>query len=181
VTAAGPPRLPVTTERLVLRLREPRDLDDLAAIYGREDVARHLLHDAFTREQLEDHLADLAASDVAGLGLVVEHEGRVVGRVSLELFAPHQGDLGWTFHPDVAGRGLATEAARALIDLGFGHYGLHRIRAELDGRNDASRRLCERLGMRQEGHRLQDFWSKGEWTDTYEYALLAGEWSGRRH
>jgi hypothetical protein len=31
--------------------------------------------------------------------------------------------------------------------------------------------------MRRESHRLADFWSKGEWTDTYEYALLASEWS----
>lgn len=175
------PTLPITTERLVLRLREAGDLDDLHAIFGREDVALYLLHDAMAREQLQEHFADLATGDADGLGLVVELEGRVVGRVSLELFAPDQGELGWTFHPDVGGRGIATEAARAMVDVGFGHYGLHRIKAELDGRNDASRRLCERLGMRQEGHRIQDFWSKGEWTDTYEYALLASEWDGRRH
>ncbi|GAA1477557.1 GNAT family protein [Nocardioides aestuarii] len=175
------PTLPITTERLVLRLREPRDLDDLHAIYSREDVATFLLHDAMTREQLEAHFADLAAGDADGLGLVVELDGRVVGRVSLELFAPDQGELGWTFHPEVGGRGLATEAARAMVDLGFGHYALHRIKAELDPRNESSMRLCERLGMRREGHRVQDFWTKGEWADTYEYALLASEWDGRRH
>ena len=42
-------------------------------------------------------------------------------------------------------------------------------------------RLCERLGMRRESHRHVDFWSKGEWTDTYEYALLASEWETREH
>jgi RimJ/RimL family protein N-acetyltransferase len=175
------PPLPIRTERLVLRLRRPEDLADLHSFYGRDDVATYLLHDAFTLPQLEEHFAGLAAGDDDGIGLVVELDGRVVGRVSLELCSPGQGELGWVVHPDVGGRGVATEAARAMLELGFGHYGLHRIKAELDGRNDASRRLCERLGMRQEGHRLQDYWSKGEWTDTYEYALLASEWNARQH
>lgn len=173
------PPLPVRTERLVLRLREDRDLDDLHALYGREDVARYLLHDALTRDQLEQRLAERASEE--GLGLVLELDGRVVGEVALVLRRPRVAELAWVVHPDVGGRGLATEAVRALLDLGFGHLGLHRVYAELDVRNEASRRLCVRLGMRQEGHRLQDFWSKGEWTDSYEFALLASEWPLVRH
>jgi RimJ/RimL family protein N-acetyltransferase len=34
--------------------------------------------------------------------------------------------------------------------------------------------------MRREAHRLRDFWSKGRWTDSYEYALLAEEWRAGR-
>ena len=108
---------------------------------------------------------------------MLEHDGRVVGEVALVFRSPTVAELSWVIHPDVGGRGLATEATSALIDLGFGHFGCHRIFAELDPRNTASMRMCERLGMRRESHRLADFWSKGEWTDTYEYALLASEWS----
>lgn len=177
-----PPPLPIRTERLVLRLREPRDTDDLHAIYGREDVTTYLLHDALTREELEERWAHQAVSDdEQAFGLVVALEGRVVGQVALIFHGPLQAELAWTIHPDVGGRGIATEAARALLGLAFGHFRLHRVTAELDARNDASRRLCERLGLRQEGHRLGDYWSKGEWTDTYEYALLAGEWDAREH
>jgi RimJ/RimL family protein N-acetyltransferase len=35
--------------------------------------------------------------------------------------------------------------------------------------------------MRLEAHRLADFWCKGEWTDTLQYALLASEWEAIRH
>jgi RimJ/RimL family protein N-acetyltransferase len=80
--------------------------------------------------------------------------------------------------PRVAGRGIATEAARALVDLAFDHYGVHRVWAQLDARNEPSAALCERLGMRRESHKRRDFWSKGEWTDSYEYAVLAEEWRG---
>jgi hypothetical protein len=34
--------------------------------------------------------------------------------------------------------------------------------------------------MRRESHKLRDFWSKGAWTDSFEYALLAEEWRARQ-
>ena len=71
---------------------------------------------------------------------------------------------------------VSTVSARALIELGFDHYGLHRIKAQLDGRNADSARLCERLGMTREAHLRQDYWSKGEWTDSLIYGVLATEW-----
>ena len=40
--------------------------------------------------------------------------------------------------------------------------------------------LCERLGMRLESQKRGDFWSKGVWTDSLEYALLADEWHAGR-
>jgi RimJ/RimL family protein N-acetyltransferase len=33
--------------------------------------------------------------------------------------------------------------------------------------------------MRREAHKRRDYWSKGEWTDSFEYAVLGDEW--RRH
>ena len=81
-------------------------------------------------------------------------------------------EIGWVLHPDHGGRGYSSEAVRAVLELGVGHYRLHRIIARMDARNTASARLAERLGMRQEAHFRQDWWSKGEWTDTLVYALL---------
>ncbi|WP_432477786.1 GNAT family N-acetyltransferase [Nocardioides sp. GXQ0305] len=170
-----PPELPIRTERLVLRSHTADDTDDLYAFYGREDVATYLLQDPYPRAELDDRVREWDSSD-DDFGVVIELDGRVVGDVVLMFRGPSQAELGWVVHPDVGGRGIATEAARALIDVGFRHYGFHRIYAELDARNTASARLCERLGMRLETHRLQDIWSKGEWTDTLQYAVLAPEW-----
>jgi RimJ/RimL family protein N-acetyltransferase len=64
-----------------------------------------------------------------------------------------------------------------VLRLGFEHFGLRRIVANLDARNDRSAALCERLGMRREVDRVGDFWSKGTWTSSYEYALLREEWA----
>lgn len=178
------PGLPIHTERLSLRRPRMDDLDALHSWYGRDDATRYLLTHALTREHLAVELRRRTTPheerpDV--LPLVVEHDGEVVGDLVLMVKGPSysQAELGWTLHPDVAGRGIATEAARALIALAFGHYRLHRLYADLDARNDRSRALCERLGMRQETHALKDFWSKGEWTDSYRYALLREEYDAQ--
>lgn len=114
----------------------------------------------------------------SGLGLIVEHGGRVIGDL-----APWPADetleraeMGRAFRPDVAGQGFATEAATALIEIAFGTYNLRRLIAHLDPRNTASARLCERVGMTKEAHLRQDYWAKGEWSDDAVYGLLRTEW-----
>jgi aminoglycoside 6'-N-acetyltransferase len=72
-----------------------------------------------------------------------------------------------------------TEAAGAVLAVAFEQIGLRRVIANLDPRNVGSIALCRRLGMREEAYFVEDFWSKGEWTDTGIYALLAREWASR--
>ena len=89
-------------------------------------------------------------------------------------------EIGWVFHPDVAGRGYASEAARVLMSVGFERMGAHRIFASLTPENTASVRLCQRLGMREEAHFVEDMFIKGRWEDTGVYAMLDREWSASR-
>ncbi len=89
------------------------------------------------------------------------------------------GEIGYILNPEHGGRGYATEAARALLSLGFDGLGLHRIIARVDARNAASIAVLRRLGMRQEAHLVQNEWSSkagGEWTDEIDFAMLAEEW-----
>lgn len=42
----------------------------------------------------------------------------------------------------------------------------------IDSRNQASKKLCERLGMRIEGNFIEDYWNKGEWTNSLIFGML---------
>jgi RimJ/RimL family protein N-acetyltransferase len=178
------PPLPIRTERLVLRTAVPSDLPRMLRYYSDPDVVRHLLHgvldEAGVSEKLEKFYANVAPSAVDDtLSLVIEHDGEVIGDLMIRLIAgdpPSVAEIGWVVNPAYGGKGFVTEAARALIDLGFHHYGLHRIFAQLDARNTTSARLCERLGMTKEAHFRRDYWSKGEWTSSMHYGLLREEW-----
>ena len=99
-------------------------------------------------------------------------------RSVLRIVAPaHRGgELGFIFHPDHSGRGYAIEAARVVLDVAFGEFGLHRVTGSCDARNLASARLMERLGMRREAHFRSNEYVKDEWCDELVYAILREEW-----
>jgi aminoglycoside 6'-N-acetyltransferase len=182
--ARAPLPLPIVTERLTLRTYRAEDLEPTLAYYALPEVARYIPYEPWTHEdavaQLRRRLRRIGIDDEEkALGLVVEHDGQVIGDVGLWCAddTRRRGEMGWAFRPDAAGHGFATEAVRALVHVAFGHYGMQRVFAQLDARNTASARLCERVGMRQEAHLRRDWWGKGEWSDTLVYGLLREEWA----
>ena len=177
---------PLVTERLQLRLHETGDVTWLHNLYSQPDVARYLLDEPWTMEVTRDKLTErLSKTDLDGeadaLALVIEHEGNAIGDVALWLTDKEyrQGEIGWVLDPAHGGQGFASEAVRAVLALGFDHYHLHRITAKMDARNSASAALANRVGLRLEAHHVQDWFSKGEWTDTLIYARLASENMGQ--
>jgi RimJ/RimL family protein N-acetyltransferase len=104
--------------------------------------------------------------------------GTVVGTADLKLRGDRQGEIGYAVHPACWGRGLATQAARRLLDRGFQEHGLHRIAATCDPRNAASARVITKLGMIHEGRLRQTVFIRDGWRDSDVYSLLAHEWHG---
>lgn len=182
---------PVRTARLVLRAMTDGDVDDIHAYQSRPDVCRYLPFEPRTRDEVAKKVAKYATALVlSGDGdfwqLAIEQAsepGRVIGDVyfTIKDTANATCEIGWTLHPDHTGRGYMTEAAGAVLEIAFNDLGLHRASAILDPRNDASARLCTRLGMRQEAHFVEDLWFKGTWGDTTIYAVLDREWAARAH
>ncbi len=174
--------VPVVTERLVLRAWAPGDEDDIHAYRGRDDVTRWLMFDAQTRERIGELVTERGSRtrvevDHDVVHLAVEHEGRVIGDLTLKWSSLEnaQAEIGWILHPDVQGRGFARESAAALVDVAFDVLGAHRVWAQLDPRNERSARLAAALGMRQEAHLREESWFRGEWGDLAIWAMLAHE------
>ena len=179
---------PIETERLRLRRFRMDDLDGLAAIQARPEVARFLYWEPRQREEVEPALAQYIAADGLeqdgdSLSLAVERRegGTLLGWVSIWLRSSEhrQVEIGFTFHPDEQGKGYATEAARELLVLGFERLGAHRVYGRTDARNEPSAALMRRLGMRQEAHFREAEIFKGAWGDELVFAILADEWSSQ--
>lgn len=175
----------IRTERLLLRPFRDDDFEALHDIHSREEVARFLYweprFEAETRRVLRLKM-DRPAMDTDGNGLDYAVElsasGALVGDVTLILrsSAHRQGEVGYVFHPDVAGNGYATEASRALLRVAFDDLRLHRVIGRLESGNHASARVLERVGMRREAHFVENEWIKGEWQSEIVYAILDAEW-----
>ncbi|GAB3814275.1 GNAT family N-acetyltransferase [Micromonospora zhanjiangensis] len=180
---------PIVTRRLVLRPVAPSDVDDVWAYQRHPEVARFMPWEARERHEsatavagmvVEDQLVE--EGDCLCLAVVWPQVDRMVGHVELVWCSQEhrQGEIGFAFNPEFHGRGLATEAATAILRLGFEHFGLHRIVGRCNARNRPSARLMERLGMRLEGHLRGNMLFKGEWKEELVYAMTAPEWRARQ-
>ena len=183
------PHFPIATERLRLRPFTRGDVDAVFAYRRREDVARFLFDVPLSRDEcaqaIQQRIGQVALEaegDKIVLGVELAQTGTLIGEVSLiwRSVEARQGEVGWIFDPAYQGQGYATEAANALLDLGFGPGDMHRIAARCDVRNDASWRLMVRLGMRREAHFRQHAIFKSEWDEEYIYAILWQEWQALR-
>lgn len=74
------------------------------------------------------------------------------------------------------GRRVASRALPPVIDFAFERFGLHRLEADADPRNEASLRLLERLGFRREGRLRERYFQDGEAQDAVVFGLLRREW-----
>jgi RimJ/RimL family protein N-acetyltransferase len=176
----------IDTPRLRLRKYQEHDLASILAFSLEADalLRRNLdweANEASIRDYWAQHAELDLDADPPWMSLVVEEKatGKAIGTVGLGVrgIAPHrQGVVGWALGCAHQGRGLATEAARALIDYAFLQLGLHRIYARTGADNVRSWKLMERLGMRREAHFVKSHAPTGEWRDEYIYAVLVDEW-----
>lgn len=174
------PSWPLRTERLSLRPYRLGDAGWMAPVYRRPEVARFLLEGPWTLEETQANVVKrMERNDLDGalgaLSLVIDTGEQSIGDVSVWFTdrARRVAEIGWVLDPNHGGQGYAREAVGAVIRFVFDQYGLHRLVAQMDARNESSARLASAVGMRQEAHHLQDYWSKGEWTDSLIFALLS--------
>lgn len=88
-------------------------------------------------------------------------------------------EMGYLLHPDYWGQGIVTEAARALLEVGFTLLNLHKIEIECYGYNKASQRIAEKLGFTLEARIRDRKDAQGNRCDSLIYGLLRSEWEGR--
>ncbi len=153
------PSRALRTARLRLTAAEAGDLATLLPLWNQAHVREHLFDgvELVSRETAQGLLDDSSARFAqGGLGLWVAREADGEALVGFAGFLPSESAPNLIYGLDAGrlGRGLATEAARAVIGYAFSRPALARIQADVDEPNQASVRVLERLGMRRTGRRV---------------------------
>ena len=150
----------IETERLILRGHRLDDFPALAALWGDEEVTRHIGGRPSTRDESWARLLRYGGHwQLLGYGYwaVEWKQGqRFVGDVG---FADWHRDIrpaldgmpegGWVFAPETHGRGIATEAAHAALAWLDGHCAAQTTSCIISPENIASIRVAEKLGYRE--------------------------------
>jgi ribosomal-protein-alanine N-acetyltransferase len=118
-----------------------------------------------------------------GFGLFL-NDGRFAGEVSLGSVqrGPFQmGYIGYWIDEALAGHGFVPEGVVLMMRHAFDALQLHRLEAAIVPRNQASRRVAEKLGLRDEGTAVRFLQIQGVYEDHVRYAITVEEWHERGH
>lgn len=143
------------TARLILRELTMDDLDDLFTLYRDPDVRQYfpegVLTYAETQEELEWIINVYYRQYGFGLWATIDKAtGALVGRCGLlpwTIGESQEVEVAYLLAKPYWGRGLATEAAQAIVHYGLGHLWLKRLVCLIDPANLASIKVATKIGM----------------------------------
>jgi RimJ/RimL family protein N-acetyltransferase len=186
----APPPFPsiqptLQTVRLILRPLTGADAPAVQLLASDREVARSTLNiphpypEGAAAAWIRTHPAAFAHGDLAVFGIELQQGGELVGTCGLRLEAGHsRAEIGYWIGRDFWGRGVATEAARAVVEYAFAHLQLRRVHAHHYSRNPASGAVLAKIGMRHEGRMREHVFKWGVHEDIDLYGILRDEFTG---
>lgn len=174
----------------MLRLETPRlELRDYIApdwervhIYAKvPEFSRFELWGPNTVEESKKFVADMVDQAKApdrykfDLAICLKNSSLLIGGCGIRRESPSSciANMGWAINPEFQSQGYATEAARELIAFAFMHLKLKVIYATCDARNEASRKVMEKIGLRSAGVIREERMQKGFLRDTLRFEMTA--------
>lgn len=173
----------LTTTRLNLRPFALADAPDVQRLAGDRAIAEmtasipHPYPDGAAEEWIGTHQEAFDKGIGVCFAIVEKQQNALVGSISLmKISAGHQAELGYWIGKPFWSNGYCTEAAREVVCYGFEQRGLVRIHACHIGRNPASGRILQKLGMQQEGCRRRHVRRWDCLEDLEMYGILKEDW-----
>ena len=173
----------VVTPRLVVRAFQPEDAGHLYEYLSNAEIYQFEPGDPVDRQQAVKRAEEMSSS-WNFWAVELQAEGKVIGQIYFEHVEPlylMTWELGYILSPHYQRQGYASEAAAALVGVGFAAAGIHRVVAHCSSENMASWKLLEKIGFRREGLLKKNVFfrrdGKGEplWMDSFVYARLADD------
>ena len=175
------------TPRLKLRKLTMRDAADIYRYSRDPEVARHVLWDAHrsigdSRAFLRYMLRKYRSHESASWGIELTETRHIIGTIGFMWVQEDNAaaEVGYSLARDYWGRGLMTEALRAVIQYGFDHMSLNRIEAQHETTNPASGAVMRKCHMQHEGTLRSRLFNKGRYVDVELYAILRKDFNRGR-
>lgn len=178
----------IKTERLTLRKFTVNDAQAMFDNWASDErVTRFLTwlpHESpkATKQLLEAWCANYENPDY--YNWVIEFEGKAIGNISVVQISDRSeySELGYCMCHAFWGKGIMTEAAKAVIDFLFAEVGVNRVGISHAVKNPASGRVAQKCGLTFEGTKREYFKAAfGEFMDISYYGIVRSEWEKQKN
>ncbi len=163
------------------------DVDAVYRIFSNPVSLRYWSHVPFVERQravsyIDEIHAGFASGTLFQWGIERNADRALIGTVTLVGIDQinQRCSLGYILDEPYWRQGYAATAVNLALCYAFGELDLHRVEADIDPRNGASRRLLERLGFQREGLQRERYRLYDEWQDDEIYGLLSSDPAARK-
>ncbi len=88
----------------------------------------------------------------------------------------HRAEIGYTLKPHYWGKGYMKETMLTIIDFGFNKLNLHSLEANINPKNNNSRKILTSVGFKKEAYFKESYYYNGNFIDSEIYSLLKSDW-----
>ncbi|WP_026449814.1 GNAT family N-acetyltransferase [Aequorivita capsosiphonis] len=144
----------LNTERLYLRKIQPSDAERVHYFRSDKEINKFIKRpQPQTFEMAVAHIEKITAlirtNQSIFWGIMLQNSQVLLGSICLWNLSEDKktAEVGYDLDPEFHGKGIMSEALKAVIDFGFNRYGLQTIEAYTDYRNIPSKKLLKQLGF----------------------------------
>ena len=167
------------TERLLLRQIDNSDVKEVYALRSNPATMQYIPRPLVqNEEEALDHItminSKIENNDGINWAITMKGNPKLIGIIGHYRIQPqnYRAEIGYMILPEYNGKGIVTEAIKAVLRYGFEEMKLHAIEAVIDPRNLASERVLQKNGFVKEAHMLENEFFDGKFIDTVIYSLL---------
>lgn len=166
------------TERLLLKPVEEADLQELLNFQWSKDLMTYMLFKPLSYENQKEWLKSLGKENLAfSIFLKNETGMELIGMTTLnQINHLHQrATWGMKLKPNIQSKGIGFESSLILLHFAFSNLNMVKIHGDIIADNMANRKMCEKIGVREEGLLISHYYQNGIFRDVVLVGILKEE------
>ena len=171
------------TERLSLRAIKKSDLNDIHEYASNPKTSQFLLWEKhasveYTKKFVDIVLTKYKFGEYHDWAIVLKENQKMIGTCGFTRIDGENSiaEIGYVLNPTYWGYGLATEAAKKIVDFAFNVLGVNRVEARFLFGNEASLNVMRKIGMKFEGYLREYQLVKGSYRTVGISSILKREY-----
>lgn len=156
------------TERLFLRPVEESDLAEILEFQWDKELMRYMLFKPLSMQNQKQWLSSLGGENLA-FSIFYKHSdaSELIGLATLNRINHlHQrASWGMKLKRNIQGKGVGYEASLIILHFAFSVLNMHKVHGDIMSENTANRKMCQKIGVREEGILIDHYFQNGKFND----------------